>query len=123
VISLGGEDKQVQDGTIEVSVGCDEACNATGAGTLTVKRPSGGGKRAARGHAKHFELDSASAAVAAGATTVLKLKLSKKANRKALAALRHHGRVKATVTVSATDAAGNAAQADKTVRLVRKRKG
>ena len=119
-VTLDVKKKQKEDGTIEARVGCDEACDASGGGTLKVSSPSGGAKAAAKARVKRFELRGASASIGAGASVVLKLKLPRKADRAALRALRRGGRVRATLTVSAADAAGNDAQTGGKVRLVKK---
>jgi hypothetical protein len=122
-VALGGKKKQKVDGTIEVRVGCDEACDVQGGGTLTVSSPSGRGARdAAKPRVKRFQLRGASASIALGASAVLKLKLPKKANRAALRALKRSGRVRAKISVSAADATGNKGQASETVRLVKRRR-
>lgn len=121
-VALGGKKKQPQDGTIEVKVSCDEVCDATGGGAVTVSLPSPGGKDSVKSRVKRFKLRSADASIRAGETATLKLKLPKKANRAALSALGQRGRVRAKVDVNATDLAGNTAEASRAVRLVRKRR-
>ena len=121
-VTLGGKKKQPQDGTIEVKVSCDEVCDATGGGAVTVSLPSPGGKDSVKSRVKRFKLRSADASIRAGETATLKLKLPKKANRAALSALGQRGRVRAKVDVNATDLAGNTAEASRAVRLVRKRR-
>ncbi len=120
MITLGGKGKQKPDGTIEVRVSCDEACDVSGDGTLRVTTPSGGGKGERK--AKRFGLREASASLAAGESVVLKLKLTRKAKRATTRALRRGGRARAKISIDATDAAGNAAEADKGVRLAPRRR-
>jgi YVTN family beta-propeller protein len=113
-LTLGGKTAQKIDASVEVEAGCDEACAATGTGKLTVKG-SGNGRSALA--AKTFKLSAASVDVAAGDTGVLKFKLSRKARKAAAKAVDGGGKATAKVTVTATDASGNAATAKRTVKL------
>ena len=66
-----------------------------------------------------YRLRPASAGAAAGATVTLRPKLSKKARRAVLRALRRKRRVVAKITVTARDRAGNTQTAKRTIRLAR----
>lgn len=93
-------------GRIAVRVGCpDEACRATAQGTLSVP-----------GAAATFRLGPVSAAIARGARATLALKLSKRARAAVRRALASGRRVRATLTLTVTDAAGNRAQAKRAIR-------
>jgi peptidoglycan/xylan/chitin deacetylase (PgdA/CDA1 family) len=67
---------------------------------------------------KRFRLRKASAGAVPGKLVTLRLKLRKKALRAATRALRRH-RGRALITITATDAAGNATAAKRTIRLRR----
>jgi hypothetical protein len=92
--------------TLVVIVGCNEACTATVGGTLSVP-----------GASKTYKLKKATKSIAGGGKAKLKLKLSKKARKAAKRALRRHRKVKAKVRVTVTDAAGNKASENRTIRL------
>lgn len=114
VLTLDGAKKQKLDGAIEVDVSCDEACVATGTGTLTVTTSGGGKKSLAK---KTFKLTATAVEVAGGATQTLSYKVPRKAKAAAAKALKDGGKVKAQLTVSASDASGNAVEAKRTVTL------
>ena len=98
--------RQKNDGTIEVTLTCSEACIATPSGTLTVPvvhRPRKKKFTAARAQRSP-------SAPAAKAT--LRLKVPKKAKKAAAAVLKAGKKVKATVTIAVRDAAGNRGRAD-----------
>jgi hypothetical protein len=89
---------------IIVKASCgDEACTARGRGTLT--------------KVKNEKLRTASTDVAPGETSGLEMYMTKKTRKKAGKALDDGEKVKAKVTVKATDAAGNVATAKRTIRL------
>src|SRR6185436_8496326 len=94
--TLSGKRTQKLGRSVVVTVGCSEACTATGTGTVSVPPAS-----------KVYRLGRATKSLAAGRPAKLKLKLSKKAQRAAKRALKRHKRVRARVTVTVTDAAGN----------------
>jgi hypothetical protein len=114
MISLFAKKHEPADGTIEVSVSCDEACAETGTGTLTVKAPKA---RKSAAKSKQFELRPDTDSSAAGATATLGLRLTHKAKKAALAALRDGGHARAALTITAADAAGNSATANRGIRL------
>jgi hypothetical protein len=83
-----------------------EAGTITASGTVSVPNLS-----------KVYKLATASAKAAAGSTVTLRLKLARKARKAAKRALRRHRRVKAKVTITAKDLAGNVAIQRRTIRL------
>jgi hypothetical protein len=103
---------QKNDGKLEVSVSCSEACTATPSGTLVVPVAHGKGTR-------KFVLSGSSVSIAAGGDATLGLKASKKAKKAAAAALKAGKKVKAKVTVTVRDAAGNESARTVTVKLKR----
>jgi hypothetical protein len=119
---LGGKSRQKADGTIEVEVSCDEACTATGGGVLTVKPAKKGRRNSARAGKKNFDLGTDSASLTAGGDATFELTFTRKAARAVSRALKHNGRSSAAISVDATDAAGNAAQAASSVKLKPKRR-
>jgi peptidoglycan/xylan/chitin deacetylase (PgdA/CDA1 family) len=74
--------------------------------------------RARTSAARVFRLKRTSVAATPGKRVKLRLKLKKKALRAAKRAIRRHRRVRAKITVTATDVAGNRKSAKRTVRLV-----
>jgi hypothetical protein len=89
---------------IIVKASCgDEACTARGRGTLT--------------KVKNEKLRTASTDLAPGETSGLEMYMTKNTRKKAGKALDEGEKVKAKVTVKATDAAGNVATAKRTIRL------
>jgi hypothetical protein len=88
--------------TVKASCG-DEACTARGEGTLT--------------KVKNEKLRTASTDLAPGETSGLEMNMTKKTRKKAGKALDEGEKVKAKVTVKATDAAGNVATAKRTITL------
>ena len=101
---------QKNDGTIEVTLTCSEACIATPSGTLTVPVVTARGK-------KKFTLKGATVTVGAGAKATLRLKVPKKAKKAATAALKAGKKVTAKVSVVITDAAGNKRTVSTTLKL------
>ena len=110
-LDLDAKKSQKLDKSVEVTVGCDEACAASATGKIAVK--SGGGSK----KGKSIKLKAASAPVVAGQTATLKLKLSKKSLKKAAAALKAGAKLKAKIAVSVTDAASNASTDTLRVKL------
>lgn len=97
-------------GVIPVRVRCrTEPCQATVAGTISV-RGDGGGR---------FRLESASAPLAQGDRTRLAPALGRRALAAARRALRAGRRVKARLKVTAVDSAGNRTVKRRSVRLLR----
>ena len=112
---LGGKKKQEPDAAIEVKATCDEACTLRGRGVIVF---SGGQGRSSLAGSK-LRLKPATKAGEAGKRTTLQLKLPGKKRAAALAALRQGRRGRVQIKVTATDAAGNAANKKRTVKLVR----
>ena len=89
-----------------VQAGMSEAGTITAAGTVSVPKLS-----------KVYKFKTASAPVAAGATVKLKLKLAKKALKAVRKALKKGKKLKAKLTITATDGAGNRKVEKRTVKL------
>ena len=101
--------KAVRQRRVVLDVGCPtEACTATAAGRVVVP-----------GAARVFGLPPASAQIQKGNSARLKLQLSKKAWRVARRALSIRRRVRVRVHLTARDAAGNVAAAQRSIRLKR----
>lgn len=108
---IGGKKKQKLRRNVTVTATCsDEACAlaATGRATVAAGKPKA---------VKRFGIGGTSAEGPLGKSVTLPLKLPKRAFRAASAALADGGRVSVTVTVTGTDAAGNAASATRRVAL------
>jgi hypothetical protein len=84
------------------------------AGTLTASGTVGVG-----GGAKVYKLKRTSRTVAAGQSVKLRLKLSKKALRAVKRAIRHKGKARAKVTLTAVDTTGHQTVRKQTIRLTR----
>ena len=97
--------------SIVVTVGCSEDCTALARGKLTI-----GGAASA---AKTYTVRSRPGAIQAGGRRTLKLAVSKKLLATIRRALAKHRKVSVRITVTARDAAGNAAKATRTVKLKR----
>jgi VCBS repeat-containing protein len=95
-------------GRLKVAAGCSEAAKLAGKGFVTVK-----------GSSKRYALGAAGGNCGPGSTTSLLLKLSKKSRAAIVKALKRHKKVTATVTLTATDAAGNAGAAQRKLALKR----
>lgn len=109
---LGGRRFQPLDAAIEVSALCTEPCALTATGRLTVTTPVGkksGGKGGRRKKRRRYRLrgDETQAGAREGAT--LKLRPIPVARRAAARAFGRHGKVTASITVTAADATGNPA--------------
>ena len=85
-----------------------EACRASAATVVSI-----------RGSSKRYKLRTVSANVPAGSSARLRLALSKSAKTAVRRALARGRRVSATITLTATDAAGNRSKTTRTVRLRR----
>ena len=109
-LTLGGRTRQKLGRTTAVTVRCSEACSARATGLLAIRDRRGADERS---------LSPATGRAAARRTITLRLKLSPRTRRLALAALRRHGRVTATITVRVTDALKNSTSTRRRVRLVR----
>jgi hypothetical protein len=93
---------------LRFSVGCNEICGATATATVHIG-----------GSARVYRLARLSRQVGQGARVMVTLHASKRTLRAVRAAFRHRRGVRAVLSVSALDAAGNAAAATRTVRAVR----
>ncbi len=91
-----------------VTVTSDENGTANGKGNLSIP-----------GASRTFKLRSASKTVTAGGEVKLKLRVTRKALRAAKRSLRRGRRVRARVTITVRDGAGNVATGKKTVRVKR----
>jgi len=80
-------------------------------------RQGPGGRFNVPGAAKVYALKAASATIPTGGKATLKLKISRKAQKAIKSALRRHKTVKAKVTVTVTDAAGNRTIRTRVIRL------
>jgi hypothetical protein len=111
-LTLGGSRRQdaVAKRRLFVYVTSDEAARLLARGTISMP-----------GAARALKLGTGSTPVAAGRRTRLGLRLGRKVVKQVRSALRHHLRVRARVTVLASDAAGNVGSAHETIRIVRKR--
>jgi endoglucanase len=106
-LALAGRRSQRLGRTVSVGVRCGEACRVRVAGSLL-----------ARG--KRYRLAAKTATLAAGRTKTLALKLTGSARRAARAALRRHGSAVAALTVTVTDASGNARKATRRIKLTQR---
>ena len=118
VLTLSGKKRQKVGASVSVAALSDEACTAAASGKLVVTTSSGSGKSAAAGTRRTFKLKPASLSLVPGTAGTLKLKLSQRTRKAATAALEDGGSVRATVTVTATDSAANAARQSRRARLI-----
>jgi hypothetical protein len=95
-------------GKLYVEAGLAEAGTIVAGGTVNVPNLS-----------KLYRFKTASARVAAGATARLQLKLPAKALKAVKKALKHGKRLKAKITITASDEAGNRKTERRTIRLTR----
>ena len=111
VATLSGKRRQKLGRYVYVVVSCPfEPCSATARGRLGVPRV---------GTSRSFRLKPAARRIAKGARAKLKLRLSRKARRAAIRALRAHRKVKAKITVAVRDGAGNTTTKRRIIRLIR----
>jgi len=106
VINAGKRQKLVRRKSLAATVSCDEPC------TLTATAKAGG-------RARKVRFATWTAKTSAPKTSKFRLKLSRKALKAAKKALRGRRTAKATITVKATDLAGNVATATKRVKVSR----
>lgn len=120
-ISLRG--KKIQRGAklVRVSVTSDEAAELEGNGNVTVPALKARASSAGTAKKKRFKLRAQTSPIAAGTTTTLTLRLTKQARQLTKRAQAKGKTAKVTITVSATDAAGNEALAMLKVKLKRKK--
>jgi hypothetical protein len=105
-VTLTGKKSQPLGKRVAVKAKCNEACTATGTGTLSVPNAS-----------KVYRLENTSADVAPGETATLKLKLSKAARKAARAALESGEKLTAKLKVVAKDASGKKTTEKRSVKL------
>ena len=113
-LTLSGKKKQKLAKTVKVKAVTQEDTEAVAKGSLAIQPKKG--KRALRGS----KLKKATADLAAGVPTTMKPKLPKKAFKKAKRTLASGGKVKAKVTVKATDADGDTDKAKRTIKLTKR---
>lgn len=111
LIALSGHTTQRARRTVKVSVTSNESGAATAGGAVIVRRT--------RRIATRFTLRSAVTQLAANVTSRLKLRVPRRARKAITNALRKRKRVRAVLTVSVRDTAGNLAVVNRTVRLRR----
>ncbi|HWM23087.1 MAG TPA: ELWxxDGT repeat protein [Ilumatobacteraceae bacterium] len=109
VLTLETPGKKKLKRNLNLGVSCDEACEISGSGTVVAK-PAKKGQRALASRAKkqRFKLSGPPVSLAAGAQGALTLSLSKKSFKKAKKAKREGAKLKAQITITASDAANNA---------------
>jgi hypothetical protein len=107
VLTAKAKRKQKLNKPVKLKASCDEACSVVANGTAKPK----GSARAKR--AKRLKLKRVTAELIAGQTVSLKLKPSKKVARKLKAA----AKANVKLALTATDAAGNGADAKLRVKL------
>ena len=117
-LRLGGKRKQSSARRVVVAATClDETCEVTATGLVSVKtrKPGAASRR------RSFELRPAAAeAVAAGERAKLRLKLPRRARRQVRKTFGAKP-ARAVIEVTATDAAGNAAEDRRKVKLIKRR--
>ena len=113
-LQLAGKKQQKLGKTVKQKAACDEGCTLRATGTLLITGPAKARVAARAGKPK---LKAATAEVFPGGTATLKLKLKKSSLRAAEKALDNGGRVKAKMTVRATDGSGNTDTAKRTIKL------
>ncbi len=96
----------VKDHTVSVRITTDEAATATVNGTINVANAS-----------KVYRLKRSTASLEQNVATKLKLRISKKARGPIRRALKRHRKIKAKLTISLKDAAGNTSTVKSTVSL------
>ena len=102
-VAIGGLRTALKRRRLRVTLRCDEPCRAAIATRLRHVR----------------RLKTARRPLAGDTTTVVRVKLTRKTTRRLRAALRRRGAVRVTVSVRATDAAGNARRTTRRARLKR----
>ena len=118
-LELSGSRKQKSKSKVVIKATCaNEACDLKATGSIKVKVLKG--KKVKK--TKTLKLKGAKASAEAGESTKLKLKLNGKAKKLVKKVLKKKAS-KATVAVSATDAAGNSTDAKRKVKVVKKKKG
>ena len=103
--------------SLKLSLTCLEVCRAEVGGTLTVRVRAKGKPRKAR----NFKIPQQSVPLGVGAKASFNLKLSKRARKAALFALRHRGSAQAKIAIHVQDLAGNSANQNEPITVKRKR--
>ena len=117
-LELTGAKKQKSKSKIVVKATCaNEACDLKATGEIKVKVLKG--KKVKK--TKTLKLKAAKASAKAGESAKLKLKLNGKAKKLVKKVLKKKAS-KATVTVEATDAAGNSSSAERKIKVIKKKK-
>jgi len=111
VTTASAKKTQKAGSSVAVTASCSESCTALARGKLSIS--------GAASAARTYTIKSKPAAVQAGAKRTLKLAVSKKLLATVRKALAKRRRVSVKITVTATDAAGNAARKTVSVRLKR----
>lgn len=106
VLTLSGRKRQRLGRSVSVTVRCNERCTATATGTLTAS--------------KRYTLKRARRTIAAGRRVQMKLALSAKAVKAARRSLGRRKKVRARLTVTVVDTAGNRTTKKMTVTLQRR---
>lgn len=110
-LTLSGKKKQRAGKFIRVAGRCDEDCTIAVGGKLVVR---------GRGATKRYKLRPVRREAGANQKAALRVKLPSKARKAAAKALAGGGKAVARLRASATDGAGNATKAKRTVRLKRR---
>ncbi len=113
-LDLSGARRAAKLGLLRVGVACDEPCSVSGRASIRVKAKPRAGIEAAKLLADADSLD-----LGAGADGLLRLELSAGERRRLMGSLRRGARAVASIFVSATDAAGNPAEAERRLRQKR----
>jgi hypothetical protein len=121
-ITLMGKNVQRGAKLVRVKVTSDEAAELKGSGTVTLPALKTGSSSAGAAKKKRFDLRVQTEPIAAGQTTTLTLGLTKRASQLTKRAQAQGKTAKVTITVSATDAAGNEASAKLKVKLKPKKR-
>jgi hypothetical protein len=102
-----------RNGILNIKVSCDERCTIAARASVNVPSPIAGGAR------KIYALRSNTIDAAAGATGQVRLKLTGRQLKAVRLALRAGKRVRLTITVIGTDAAGNTSNALRIITLTK----
>jgi glucose/arabinose dehydrogenase len=104
-------------GVVRVGVSCDEQCRLSARGTFLITRT---GPRARAAAVRLQRTATTRTTLAAGARVTIKMKVSARARRALLRALRRERRVTLRVAVTATDVAGHVRHASVRSRILRR---
>lgn len=121
-ITLKGRKIQRGAKLVRVKVTSDEAAELMGSGNLTLPGIKAAGSSAGSAKKRRFRLVGQTKSIAAGKTTTLTLRLTRRASQLTQRAQADGRMAKVTIKVSATDAAGNEASAKLKVKLKRKKR-